>query len=366
MVRRLPLTTLLSFALTGYTIEFDNEAEHRQPHRTSDYGGPAQAPWLVSLAMFLNCLQFVTEKGITTRELERQARTRPNWDGMRRWGYVYFEPDPNDPRPKPPQSAWVVRATARGRAVREMMRGLLPEIEERWRERFGGQAIRDLRSALIAVLRTVPGGLPDCMPILHYGLVCEGPKAKQRTEPAGESEIGNLALPILLARVLLAMALEFEQESPLSLAICANILRVIDVEGTLIYRIPEMSGVSKEAVAMAMGFLQKRGYARVMAQKPARRGRLVLLTAAGTRVQGDSPQQLAILEERWRARTGSDAVGSLRVALERLAGDGTPGGSPLFQGVTPYPEGWRAKVPGAGTLPHFPMVLHRGGFPDGS
>ncbi len=32
----------------------------------------------------------------------------------------------------------------------------------------------------------------------------------------------------------------------------------------------------------------------------------------------------------------------------------------------PYPDGWRAKVPKPATLPHFPMVLHRGGFPDGS
>jgi hypothetical protein len=45
--------------------------------------------------------------------------------------------------------------------------------------------------------------------------------------------------------------------------------------------------------------------------------------------------------------------------------------------LRPYPDGWRAQRPyvtqttavvadPAGTLPHYPMVLHRGGWPDGS
>jgi hypothetical protein len=55
----------------------------------------------------------------------------------------------------------------------------------------------------------------------------------------------------------------------------------------------------------------------------------------------------------------------LRV-LEAIAGDPGNRNSPLFQGLEPYPEGWRASRPNPSTLPHFPMVLHRGGFPDGS
>lgn len=366
MARRLPLSTLLSFALVAFTLEFDNEAEHRQPHRTSDFGGPASAPWLVSLAMYFNCLQFVSQQGISKRELEQQARTRPNWDGMRRWGYVYFEPDPADPRPRPPEWAWLVRATAKGRGIQEMMRGLVPEIEQRWRERFGTAMNQDLRRALIAMLRPVSSELPDCMPILHYGLACEGPEAEERGQRSKESEVASLPLPVLLARALLAFALEFEAESAVSLAICANILRVLDAEGTLVRRIPAASGISKEAVSMALGFLQKRGLAQVVSQEPARRGRVVLLTAAGIQVQTESAQRLRMVEERWKGRTGAEAMSALRTALEAVAGDGTRKGSPLFQGLDPYPEGWRAKVRAPGTLPHFPMVLHRGGFPDGS
>ena len=53
------------------------------------------------------------------------------------------------------------------------------------------------------------------------------------------------------------------------------------------------------------------------------------------------------------------------------------GGSRLAQGLHPYPEGWRAHTPYLAqttrlladpirALPRYPMVLHRGGWPDGS
>jgi hypothetical protein len=35
-------------------------------------------------------------------------------------------------------------------------------------------------------------------------------------------------------------------------------------------------------------------------------------------------------------------------------------------GLEPYPDNWRTDVRPPQMLPHFPMVLHRGGFPDGS
>ena len=58
-----------------------------------------------------------------------------------------------------------------------------------------------------------------------------------------------------------------------------------------------------------------------------------------------------------------------RNIAERCAGfarlpDGEP--APLFGGLEPYPGNWRAAVSPAVILPHYPMVLHRGGYPDGS
>jgi hypothetical protein len=58
-------------------------------------------------------------------------------------------------------------------------------------------------------------------------------------------------------------------------------------------------------------------------------------------------------------------VDDLCSELTPLAGDGTAT-APLFAGLAPYPDGWRAAVPSPVALPHHPMVLHRGGYPDGS
>jgi hypothetical protein len=74
----------------------------------------------------------------------------------------------------------------------------------------------------------------------------------------------------------------------------------------------------------------------------------------------------ADIEARWEVRFGERCIGPLRQCLERLVGEATIETSPLFRGMIPYPDGWRAAVPMATRLPHYPMVLHRGGFPDGS
>jgi hypothetical protein len=60
--------------------------------------------------------------------------------------------------------------------------------------------------------------------------------------------------------------------------------------------------------------------------------------------------------ERRAARFGGDTIRELRELLAPLA----------VEAAAPYPDGWRAAVRKPDTLPHFPMVLHRGGFPDGS
>jgi hypothetical protein len=364
MAERLPVSALLSFALVAFTIEFDNEAEHRLPHRTTRHGpnaGAGGGPWLVSMVMWLNCLRFIPAEGITVRELERLARTRTNWDGMRRWGYIIFEPNPADNRPKPPLSALVVRATSKGRVAQEGCGSLIGMIEGRWRERFGSDAIDDLRRALAAVASHLGAGLPDCLPILKYGLVSEGPDPGTSGESG--TDFSELPLPALLARVLLGFALEFELESEVSLAIGADVLRVVDEKGTAVRDLPGLSGVSKEAIAMALSFLTKRGYARVHVSG---RVKAVLPTPEGVQAQSAYWRLLTRIESRWAERYGEKTADGLKEALDRIAGDGTVRGSPLYRGLRPYPEGWRAKVGQPATLPHYPMVLHRGGFPDGS
>jgi hypothetical protein len=380
MAARVPLSTLLSQALVAFTIEFDNEVEHRMPHSTTLLGRSAHdpdsphAPWLVSMAMYFNCLRYVGEQGIRLKEMARLARTATNLDGMRRWGYVYYAPDPADERPKPPQTDWMVFLRGGGRMARAVFAPLLPEIEARWVERFGKVAVGELRSALAQIAIQFEPGLPDCLPIVGFGLFSSGQqekgsaKAKKATPLPAESteEIAALPLPALLARVLTALVMEFESSSTVSLGICANVLRFLDEKPAPLRDLPEKTGVSREQVVVSVGWLARRGFAILGTAPAPDKGKQIRLNEKGLVAQEQYGKLLRAIEKRWATRFGEDAVSGLHGRLEPIVGDGTARNSPLFQGLTPYPEGWRAKVRQPDLLPHFPLVSHRGGYPDGS
>jgi len=98
----------------------------------------------------------------------------------------------------------------------------------------------------------------------------------------------------------------------------------------------------------------------------ANRGKVARLTPAGTGAPHVCHEVAAATEQRWRERFTGGTVSALRQALEPLVTDPDGGPPPLFRGLEPYPDNWRARVRPPDTLPHYPMVLHRGGYPDGS
>jgi hypothetical protein len=78
-----------------------------------------------------------------------------------------------------------------------------------------------------------------------------------------------------------------------------------------------------------------------------------------------------------RARFGPGSIDSLRRSLLSVIEQGDGGRPRLSLGLRPYPGGWRTRNPYLrqttavlddpdDALPHYPMVLHRGGWPDGS
>jgi hypothetical protein len=75
---------------------------------------------------------------------------------------------------------------------------------------------------------------------------------------------------------------------------------------------------------------------------------------------------LSKVEDAWRDRFGVATIDGLINTLESIAGPLEVPTQRLFEGLEPSPENWRAKVTRPQTLPHYPMVLHRGGYPDGS
>jgi DNA-binding MarR family transcriptional regulator len=364
---RLPLSALLSRALVAYTIELDNEFEHLMPHRTADYGATPAAPytpWLTSAAMWFTCLRFVNERGITVRELERVARTRTNLDGMRRWGYITISPDTTGAASKQPRPDAMLRATPAGLRAREVWQPLFGVIEQHWHERLGGEAVNELRHALWAVANQFDAELPDYLPIVRFGLVTSVLDGEPRTPVAGDVDPA-ITLAALLSKVLLRFTLAFERVSPVSLPICANVLRLAREDDVRVRDLPRRSGVSKVAIAMALTFLQGQGYATVEADSTGSRTKVLHLTPRGRRVESTYYPLAREIEGRWQSRFGAQSVVRLRAALECVSGS-SDADSPLMHGLEPYPDGWRAKIPRSEVLPHYPTVLHRGGFPDGS
>ncbi len=341
----LPISALLSQTLVAFIIEFDNEFEHRVPHRTSLLGATEPgAPWLLSRVMWSRFLRFVPEEGIGAAEWARQAglgkahAKRIVIRMVRWWGYLWVD------------KRLVIRWTDRGSKAREVWASLTGEIEQRWNERFGKKRVQELRKALTDVANGLDGGLPDSLPILGYGLYSKG-------APSPKSE-KNLDFPGLLSKVLLAFAIEFENESEVSLAIGADVLRVTSDEGIAVRDLPRLAGVSKEAIATAASYLTKQGYAKVEGEPGVRGSKKLVLTQKGGAARTEYDKLIGAIEKRWQARFG-DALRKARGVLEQM-------NARLFEGLMLPPDCWRSHVPEPVTLPHFPMVLHRGGYPDGS
>jgi hypothetical protein len=358
---RLPLSTPLSQLLIAFTIEFDNELDHRLTEADLGHRLP------ISMVMWSNFLRFV-EEGITVGELPEasctpKSRTLSTLGGMERWRYVFVSAKPTGAVPKSKRdgwgsaralrSEWFVRPTTIGQKVQEIAPPLFGEIERRWQQRFGADVVGELRQALESALKGVDVELPEYLPIVGSA---NGMRAEVEHRPRGTTAPAHLSA--LLAQVLLVYTLDFERESELALPLTANFVRILDDAGLDLRMIPATAGVSTEATAMALNFLVKTDRVSVEA-KHAR------LTDSGLRAQAAAVRIHAAVERRWKTQRLRKACGGI-LDNQRLS-----------DGLVPYPDGWRGRkryfvqtnafiADPTGRLPHYPMVLHRGGWPDGS
>ncbi|MBT9331062.1 hypothetical protein [Paracidobacterium acidisoli] len=377
---RLPLPALLSHTLVAFTIEFDNEFERRVPHRTTNHGSVPGAPWLVSRVMWSRFLQFLPEEGISVADLQQRlgigSKDLQIWLTRlgKWWGYITVKPDAAASTKRFRPTA-IVRLTPGGLRAIAVWRHLDGTIETRWHERFGQDSVERLRELLRTLTGRMDRSLPDSLPILGYGLFSREPDRSLQPAPDGhETRHGTMhepSLPVVLSKALQAFAIEFEHESEVSLAVASNALRLFGElpEGKAGLRardLPGLAGVSKEASTMSLSFLKKHGYLTDKPQSPGSRTKHLALTSKGQRGHEACHQRIRLIEASWQERFGSDLLLPLCDALEHLVGEPVRQHSLLFRSLESFPGGWRASLPPSEALPHFPAVLHRGGFPDGS
>jgi DNA-binding MarR family transcriptional regulator len=374
----LPLPAVLSQALVAFVIEFDNEFEHAMPHRTTRHGSTGdlpKPPWLVSMAMWGNCMRLLPADGIPAGELARQAQLtgKSMATVLKRmgqwWGYLTVRPGVDEGERKPPAGEWLVRPTSAGRQAQDVWAPLAGIVEGRWRDRFGSSEVERLSAALAGLSRQFPVELP-------YSLPAGDPRLDKRQDSGDEPEA---PLASQLSKVLLAFAIDFDRTADLGLgqhtagctarlAVSANLLRVLDEKGVRLGEIPARTGVAKMTTDNWLGALEQHGYAAIGQAPGSGRFKLARLTGKGLAAKAAYENWLSDLAKRWATRFGAQAVDELHDAVRPLAGDGAQQQwqQKQWPGLEPYADGWRAQVPAPLTLPHFPVISWRGGFPDGS
>jgi hypothetical protein len=343
------LVTLLSQAFVAFTIEADNEFEARMPHRTAaDRGDRTKSgPWMTSFTYYSNYLRNIPDGGSTARALARaagdhRAQIAHRLGELARWGYIRVIPTGDD------RGEWLVEPTPAGGRSRDTWAPLEDLVEQHWRVRFGTDAVDALRRGL----ETLPAA--DSLPLGFPILAWDRSTGRRAAEPTHEPGLAGL-----LSRTILAMAIDFDRAAPLSLATTLDLVRVLDAPVPS-RELALRSGVSKEAIAIGVGRLVRGGLATESGAP-----KTVKLTPRGRSAARASLELCAELDDGWPASA------ELRAVLGDLVGPR------LAEGLEPPDDGWRASAPylaqtratladPAEALPHFPMVSHRGGYPDGA
>lgn len=391
---------MMSRLLVAYTMEFDNEVERRLPHRTSR--GPAAGregvPWLISQPMWANFLDLLDDPA----PLSSLPAELVNVGGLQRWGYITVGPGPDG----------VVTLTPNGVAAQRIFREVSSSTDARWTDRFGIGVATASAPADPALPRHLPmstvsrpavSTLPRFIsPISRSGAgvpmrartaIPTSPDAATRNASgaavSGVSEVATrnvrdpavaIASPVgagsdsplaaggqdaplstLLAQELMRFTAALGARSRIPMGLGSNVLRVLASGACRTRDLPVLAGISREA---ADGSLK----ALLRAEAVTLSDGSATLTEHGQSTWQAYHEALTEVDGQWR-----DARPAWGTALEATLGQHDK----LVEAVTPHPEGWRAHPPyarltrtmlenPAANLPAYPMVSHRGGFPDGS
>jgi hypothetical protein len=333
----LPLHALLSAALVAFTIECDNEVELGLAER--GYRG------MLSLVVWLNAMQYVGTGTASIADIRAHTHTsRPQIEfiaaKLQQWGYLAPVGEPNatarGARGGTPRTSRqtinqrsTFTVTDKGAAVIELWPQVIGIVESRWKRRHG----QALTTALKATAKLaagagvlMPEGLPSSSGNRIMGDWPEFPTG-------GLVEPAAARAPVLFARALMAVAIAYEHQSGLPLALTANTLRVIEDGGTPPSHLHLRSGTSPETAASQCTALTKYLRWAEVVNGPAGR-KLLRLPAAGKETLAAHAQTVVEVER------AVDKDGKVASALRALLGGTHQGDLALRAALTP-PAGTR-------------------------
>lgn len=307
-----PLTTLLSWAWIAQVMEIDNAVEAA----ASEHVGRA---FKISLPMWANGLRLIGEGGVTVAQLRSRAGAACNLGGLERWGWISVGDGPGRRAGYGTRSGsrgdTVIALTRAGRYARRLFREKVGMVEQRWRDRFGAQLVDTPRDLLARGSETLPWSPPEVHPsdgfVTH---VTSGEHTPQDVPPV-----------VLLGQRRTERTIGQESRSAVSLPLAANLLRALDRDHVAVRDLPARTGLSKEAIAMAVGNLGRRHLASIGTD------RTVCLTRRGL----DALHSYG--ENSREDGDGSDLRGALEAALHQT--------DALAAGLEPPDGCWAAGGP---------------------
>ena len=269
-----------------------------------------------------NVMQYLDGEGISVGELHARSRTRADsLTGLERWKYAgRGRPAGRTCGPPPPAERPQARlAPAGGRRGGSMGPALWPGDHRGSSSGAPGGACA-VRGRVAAV---PPDRLPDAE---RQGREVAAGSSRPRSDARSDQPGPGIPydLSVLLAQVLLRFALDYEADAKVSLTIAANTLRVLDETGVPVRDLPRLTGVSKEAHSMALGFLARRECLVLEAGSLASPRQAGAADAEGEAVAGQvSPP--AGRDRRRTGRTGSVPTTSTVYAVgPACRGEGSP------------------------------------------
>jgi DNA-binding MarR family transcriptional regulator len=99
----------------------------------------------------------------------------------------------------------------------------------------------------------------------------------------------------------------------------AQVFAVVSVDGSHLTMLAGRAGMTKQAMAELVRYLQRRGYLEIEPDQRDRRAKVIRPTALGCRAQEHCAALADEAERRLVARFGEDGVQDLRVRLSQIA-----------------------------------------------